>query len=80
MRTPCPVRVDAPPWRKAGHCRHQDKLPERSDGQEGVAAATATRGAPGADAPGPSDQPIRSAPPMYGRSASGTVIEPSAFW
>jgi len=25
-------------------------------------------------------QPIRSTPPMYGRSTSGTVIEPSAFW
>ncbi len=25
-------------------------------------------------------QPIRSTPPMYARSASGTVIEPSAFW
>ncbi|NJC36221.1 hypothetical protein GGR60_000711 [Xanthomonas arboricola] len=24
--------------------------------------------------------PIRSIPPMYGRSASGTSIEPSAFW
>lgn len=25
-------------------------------------------------------QAIRSSPPMYGRSTSGTVIEPSAFW
>jgi hypothetical protein len=27
-----------------------------------------------------SRQAIFSAPPMYPRSASGTVIEPSAFW
>ncbi len=27
-----------------------------------------------------SAQAICSAPPMYGRSTSGTVIEPSAFW
>ncbi len=25
-------------------------------------------------------QAICSAPPMYGRSTSGTVIDPSAFW
>ncbi len=28
----------------------------------------------------PTGQSMRSAPPRYGRSTSGTLIEPSAFW